>query len=38
MTQKYRVPLKIDLDDLIAEDEDKTEEELLGKQRFMHNH
>ena len=29
MTQKYRVPFDIDLDDLIAEDEDKTEEELL---------
>ena len=29
MTQKYRVPFNIDLDDLIAEDEDKTEEELL---------
>ena len=28
MTQ-YRVPFNIDLDDLIAEDEDKTEEELL---------
>ena len=29
MTQKYRVPFNIDLDDLIAEDEGKTEEELL---------
>ena len=29
MTQKYRVPFNIDLEDLIAEDEDKTEEELL---------
>ena len=29
MTQKYRVPFNIDLDDLIAEDEEKTEEELL---------
>ena len=29
MTQEYRVPFNIDLDDLIAEDEDKTEEELL---------
>ena len=29
MTQKYRVPFDIDLEDLIAEDEGKTEEELL---------
>ena len=29
MAQKYRVPFNIDLNDLIAEDEDKTEEELL---------
>ena len=30
MTQKYRVPFNIDLEDLIAEDEGKTEEELLS--------
>ena len=30
MTQKYRVPFNIDLEDLIAEDEGLTEEELLG--------
>ncbi len=29
MAQKYRVPFNIDLEDLIAEDEGKTEEELL---------
>jgi hypothetical protein len=29
MTQKYRVPFNIDMEDLIAEDEGKTEEELL---------
>ena len=29
MTQKYREPYNINLEDLIAEDEDKTEEELL---------
>ena len=29
MTQKYRVPFNIDLEDLIAEDEGKTEEQLL---------
>ena len=29
MTQKYRVPFNIDLEDLIAEDAGKTEEELL---------
>jgi len=30
MTQKYRVPFNINLEDLIAEDEGKTEEEILG--------
>ena len=30
MTQKYTVPFNIDLEDLIAEDEGKTEEELLS--------
>ena len=30
MAQKYRVPFNIDLEDLIAEDEGKTEEELLS--------
>ena len=30
MTQKYMVPFNIDLEDLIAEDEGKTEEELLS--------
>ena len=29
MTQKYRVPFNIDLEDLIEEDEGKTEEQLL---------
>lgn len=29
MAQKYRVPFNIDLEDLIAEDAGKTEEELL---------
>ena len=29
MTQKYIVPFNIDMEDLIAEDEGKTEEELL---------
>ena len=29
MPQKYRVPFNIDLEDLIVEDEGKTEEELL---------
>ena len=40
MTQKYRVPFDIDLEDLIAEDEGKTEEELLRtiqKEGFNHD-
>ena len=40
MTQKYRVPFNIDLEDLIPEDEDLTEEELLGaiKNEAENNH
>ena len=40
MTQKYTVPFNIDLEDLIAEDEGMTEEELLGaiKNEAENNH